>query len=299
MKNIFYILFLFVVFSCSTPETKTTDIQDESLLIINHEEIIRLTSLEREVLQITSKKDTLKVISVGHIHSLMEFSDLREEFYGKIKSEKPDLVVFTGDHVFYNNQSEWDSLLAIFNDFPFPYFITPGNHDIGSYSHEEAGITNRRDTAIQRYLHNARTRYKKVEWKNYNIVLLNTNDRLSQILNFKNQLDLNNKTNILFSHHNLFIEKERNDSIATSWTGTWYERKQLRDSLKEFTYFINGDWNLKFGMGRKDENKISYSVGNRMKGDPLFYTVFELTSDTLNAYPKHLDIDSTHKWYQN
>lgn len=300
MRQFLYVIPLLILCSC---QNSTNKVQPEktSKSKLNFAYLNEFTPEELDIEYIDSK-DSLKIITAGHIHSLMAFDDLRSRFYQAIKMEQPDMVIFTGDLVFYNNQTEWDALKKEFEHYDFPYFITPGNHDIGSYTHEEAGVQNRRDTAEVIYLKNALTRYKIIEGKYCNIILLNSNDRLNKIDTYISKRTFKGKENLCFTHHNLFIEKQRFDSIHTSWTGTWYQRAELRNKLPDMDYFVNGDWNLNFSsqeFQHHGHEVLSLSVGNRMKGDPLFYTVLEIYPDTLMAYPKYLEIDSTHSWFKN
>lgn len=79
----------------------------------------------------------LKIVHISDIHS-GSFMDKKAVMHGveKIMSEKPDVILFTGDLV-NDRASEMDDYMDVFSQLkaPMGVYSTFGNHDYGDYTH--------------------------------------------------------------------------------------------------------------------------------------------------------------------
>jgi 3',5'-cyclic AMP phosphodiesterase CpdA len=293
----FHVLSIFTILliACSC----ASDIGKEMVEIEEPKVVFNDTELESY--RFLPKNEFFIVVSIGHIHSLMKFDSLRKQLYQEINASNPDVVILNGDLVFYNDSTEWNKLHANLKSLNAPYFITAGNHDFGYYHDEELGDKSTRQKAIDNYMKQVGYQYKKIETPYADLILINSNDQKGRIQAF-DQLDERNpnKHRILFHHHNLTKELQRNDSVISSWTGTYFERVKLLSSLQKFDMSVHGNWNPRF----KEENVLinqdsirSVYSGNRMKGDSLFFTTIKIYKDSIQTGYKLVEIDSTSGWY--
>lgn len=279
-----------------------TGSQVESEHIIDKEDAHKLfNDIETAPFSVIPKRDFVKVITIGHIHSLIKFDSLRNQLYQEINNSNPDVVILNGDLVFYNDSTEWRKLHNNLKSLKAPYFITAGNHDFGFYHDEELGDKSTRQKAIDNYMKQIGYQYKKIETPYADLILINTNDQKERIQAFDRLNERNpDKHRILFHHHNLTKELQRNDSIISSWTGTYFERMKLLSSLQKFDISVHGNWNPRFKEEKvliNEDSIRSVYVGNRMKGDSLFFTTINIYKDSIQTGYQLVEIDSTSGWY--
>lgn len=285
MKTVTYSVFLlFSIFiGCMRPTHLASSNSND---VTNENGALNLNSLD--------SMKMIKIISVGHIHSLMKYDDLRADFYKQIRNENPDLLVLTGDLVFYNNKEEWNSIQQELTLNNFPYIITPGNHDIHFFDLKEKCLPENSDSASFHFKNLNHFLDTVITTRKYQFHFLNTNDSIRRI-------ETSNSHRVfIFSHHNFWRHIKVDESNCTSWTGLNSDTSLLFNQLKSNCILVNGDWNLNFRdtiIKRQGKEFRNISVGNRMKGDPLFYTILSIYPDTVIAQPKYLSIDSTHAWY--
>lgn len=249
--------------------------------------------------------ESVKIVTFGHVHSLLEFDDLMKSFYAEIEKEKPDYVFILGDIVFFNHETEWNKVQEQINRLGCQVFYAPGNHDINYYSEREEGVYDKQWEAEGRYLQKVGYRYKLVKDNIANYLFLNLNDSLDRIDDYIGKIgpsiDSTKKT-FVFTHHDLWAQKIASKEDPKTWTSKLFNGNKLITKLEDFDVFVNGDWNLTYAENDRvfnGENHKAISVGSRMKGDPLNYTVIQLTDTSMLFTPKSITINAAHEWYNN
>lgn len=91
-----------------------------------------------------SHLDGLRILQMSDLHFHAKFSDrFLKKILKKIRSAKPDLIVFTGDFLCYAQIDQKERLRTFLSsiDAPLGCFCTFGNHDYASYvSRNQEGI---------------------------------------------------------------------------------------------------------------------------------------------------------------
>src|SRR3989344_4923994 len=149
------------------------------------------------------KKEDVSFVVFGHIYPDYEALEKSVE---KVNQLKPDFVVFNGDTLPNNHQTEWEVILEITDKFSMPVYFVPGNHDIEDRSDDR-----------QNFIEKIGPLYQSFELKNINFLFLNSSDVVAPIATYDilgTQLEWlkenfkKDKQNIVFVHHCLFYEDE-------------------------------------------------------------------------------------------
>ncbi|OGH81058.1 MAG: hypothetical protein A3F93_02745 [Candidatus Magasanikbacteria bacterium RIFCSPLOWO2_12_FULL_34_7] len=149
------------------------------------------------------KKEDVSFVVFGHIYPDYEALEKSVE---KVNQLQPDFVVFNGDTLPNNHQTEWEVILEITDKFSMPVYFVPGNHDIEDRSDDR-----------QNFIEKIGPLYQSFELKNINFLFLNSSDVVAPIATYDilgTQLEWlkenfkKDKQNIVFVHHCLFYEDE-------------------------------------------------------------------------------------------
>ncbi len=297
--NLYIIIPLFLFVSCNQVDNsdqvkKFKNKLDSLHSGFNEEE------LTKEVIEFN--KDTITIVSFGHVYSLLFRDDVFDSMINDINKQNPDYVWILGDVVFNNTDEEWKYIMEKYKNLLGRRFHAGGNHDMNYHYERYYGINDNQWEAETRFLNNIGYRYKTIEDDIANYMLINTNDSIQRI---KNYLDImlpklnSNKQSILFTHHGTWHKTVSEAEDPKTWVRKSYSRDSLLPKLGDFDYLIHGDWESKLLSKTIKINDSEYqvmAVGNLNEGDSLYFTVIKLTHDSLWAYPIFVNIPDQESW---
>jgi len=258
------------------------------------------TELSKE--QIHLDKDTITIVTFGHVYGLQYHEDIFDTLIEKVNAENPDYVWILGDIVFNNTNEEWDYLLDKYKRLQGRRYHAGGNHDMNYHYERYFGNKENQWEAEMRFLNYVGYRYKSIEDDVANYMMINMNDSLDRIKDYLTLMlpGLNpDKQSILFTHHSTWHNVQSKGEDPTTWVKKSFVRDSLLSEIKGFQYLVHGDWGGKYFYGDFNFEKHKFKVlgvGNLNEGDPLFISTIKITKDDLWAYPTYIEIADSSSW---
>lgn len=251
----------------------------------------------------SSQDSTIRIITFGHIYHLQDEPELLNDLVTKVVEQEPHYVFVLGDIVFNNAQDEWDVMLKAFEKIECPLYFVGGNHDMNYHYERWFGKYHNQWEAEGRFIDNVGYRYKLIQDDFANYLILNFNDSLPRIESYleqiKPQID-STKMTILMSHQNIWKPTLATAKDPHTWPNKTMTGGELLKSLGFVNVFVNGDWNSYFKSettANASRELTSISVGNKVKGDPLYITQLEISDNGVNAFPIDIEIDPESSWF--
>jgi hypothetical protein len=296
-------IILFVVFtlnSCHINKNNNQLVEDISTIEYLHS---TFNESELSVDEFTFNEPTIKIITFGHIYSLLNFPEIFDEFISTVIEQKPDYVFILGDIVYENSPTEWDIVLEQFSKFKCKVYYAPGNHDINYFRERAIGIRKNQWETENNYLQKIGYRYKLIKDNFANYLLLNLNDSLSRIENYLTKIDAEidtTKPTFVLTHQCVWNKATATKDPAT-WSSKPMKREDLLQSLMNYDVLIHGDWNKKFFEGPHQFANKSFktiSVGNKVIRIPFFITSIVISDSNFTAKPITINIPEESKWFK-
>ncbi len=259
--------------------------------------------VELEKLMLHGARDTLTIVTFGHVNSLLWHEDVFDSFVKTVNEQDPDYVWVLGDIVYDNTEEEWDCVLNRHEQITGRKFYVAGNHDIAYHIERYNGILEHQWEAEERFLSHVGYRYRTIEDNIANYMILNLNDSLFRIKEYLELMlpKLNpNKPNYLFTHQSTWQNVNKEPDDPSLWVNISFPPDSLLKELVPFDYLINGDWTFEYfrgkkGFGGRDHHVIA--CGNKNAGDELRITVLKLSGEDCESYPIVVPIPKESKWY--
>lgn len=297
--HLYIIVLIFIGASCSQEEKNGQSPESKRKLDSLHSGFNEL-ELSKEIIELN--KDTITIVTFGHVYSLLYHEDVFDSLIAQINAQDPDYVWILGDIVFNNTDEEWNYLLNNYKDMEGRRFHAGGNHDMNYHYERWFGINENQWEAELRFLKYVGYRYKTIEDDVANYMVINMNDSIDRIINYLDLMlpKLNHKKHsILFTHHCTWHNTISRAEDPHTWVKKSFPKDSLVSRLNDFNYLIHGDWAGKFYSNTFKFKKSKFhvlAVGNLNEGDLLYFTTIKITNDSLWAFPSFVNIPDTISW---
>ena len=294
-------LFLFIaLFSCDQVKEENGQSEASKHKLDSLHSSFNDIELTKEFIALN--KDTVTIVTFGHVYSLLYHEDVFDSMIRTINAQDPDYVWILGDIVFNNAEEEWDYILEKYKGIKAKRFHAGGNHDMNYHYERYYGIRENQWEAETRFLNKIGYRYITIEDDLANYMMINMNDSLDRIESYLDKmLPLLNpdKPSILFTHHCTWHKTISKADDSKTWVKKSFQSDSILAVLTDFDYLIHGDWSENYfsgvyGFHGKRFNTIG--VGNLKEGDSLYVTTVKITQDTLWSYPVFVEIPDTTTW---
>lgn len=299
MKYIFLLLSIIIVLSCNSNNDLVQKDHFKDKLDSLHTGFNNI-ELTKEFIQLN--KDTITLVTFGHVYGLLYHEDVFDSMIESINAQSPDYVWILGDIVYNNSDEEWAYLQEKYKGINGRRFHAGGNHDMNYHYERYYGITDNQWEAESRFLKNIGYRYITIEDDFANYMIINMNDSLNRIEEYLKEMkpQLNpDKPSILFTHHCVWHKTISNPEDSKTWVKKSFDRDSLLPEIKEFDYWIHGDWAQEYYSSTFSFQGVNHNVigvGNLKEGDPLYITTIKITKDSLWSYPVFVTIPDTTTW---
>jgi hypothetical protein len=298
-SQILFFIFLLLLSSCSDNNKPFQTLESKIKLDSLHNGFNDV-ELTKEL--ITLEKDTITIVTFGHVYGLLYHDDVFDALIAKVNEQNPDFVWILGDIVFNNTDEEWDYLMSKYESLKGIRLHAGGNHDMNYHYERYVGNRENQWEAESRFLKYIGYRYKTIEDDVANYMVVNMNDSLDRIVDYLDLMlpQLNpDKQAILFTHHSTWHSSISNADDNTSWVKKSFYKDSILVHLFNFDYLIHGDWGGEYYQGNhhvKGKKFKTFSVGNLNEGDTLFVTTLKVTKNNVSGYPSYITIPSTSTW---